>query len=81
MKSLMLSANLLHFKYFSSVFKVKWRRTWHEHAGESIAMPHPKDVFKLTELKPPNGSSNSVGHVRFSYWSIPHIFVHLQRDS
>lgn len=44
-------------------------------------MPHPKDIFKRTELQPPNGSPNSVGHVGFSHRSVPHILIHLQRDS
>lgn len=43
-------------------------------------MPHPKDIFKRTELQSPNRSSNSVSHVGFSHWSVPHILVHLNRE-
>lgn len=55
-------------------------QTWNQHAGEPVTMPHPKDIFKRTELQSPNRSSNSVGHVGFSHRSVPHILVHLKRE-
>lgn len=79
--SFIQSDNSLHFEDFSSVVQQKWSQTWYQHAGESVTVPHPEDVFKRTELQTPNGSSDSVSHVGFSHRSVPHVLVHLQGDS
>lgn len=59
-------------------YNAKLSRTWNEHAGEPITVPHSEYIFKGTEVQAPNCSWNSVSHVGFSHWRAPHVSVHLQ---
>lgn len=59
-------------------YNAKLSRTWNEHAGETITVPHSEYIFKGTEVKAPNCSRNSVSHVGFSHWRTPHVPVYLQ---